>query len=226
MKRRVAAFGALLLVLALYLATNPLESQALAGSVGLNGSTVVVDQTRVMTVDALNSSYFGEAIPSGGSLTVSLVADPGGIDVLVLNQGNFSLWAQGGGGSYSTYAQSRLDVSNYSFAFAPARGGTYFVVLVSHQRSASTQALVRYSVTAPSYALAFLVPSSLGAVGILALALSLWSRGGKALPAQAQPRAPAADGPPAEPAAPSCAHCGSPLQPGSAFCPGCGRSQA
>jgi hypothetical protein len=217
------------LVLAAFLYLNPTLTSTLTSNLGAVGTETAYDRTRVVSIAPQNYSYVDAKLAPGDSLAVSLTSNPGNIDVLIMNQGNFSLWSQGGRGSYSTYPQSLLHVSNYSFVFKNEEASqTFFVVLVSHSSSQETETLVHAVVTRPSQLAPLLFPLLFCLVG--AAVLGLAARGGRKASGKPDSKHPAVRSPSAEPthastAVPRCRHCGATLVPGSAFCPSCGRSQ-
>lgn len=228
MKRRLAAVGAVLLILALYLAVSPITSDMLASTMGVTNYQTNYDRTDVLSVRPLNYSYFETTLTPGGTLGLSLSANPGDIDVLVMNQGNFSLWTRGGGTAYSTYPQSRLGVSNYSLTFESQSTGNYYIILVSHSTDQVTQVIVHRTVTSPSQFENFFLPIILGLVGVVLLGFA--SRRKKKKADAVEPPASPAPTAAAEEAAPQtadkfCSHCGAAFEAGAAFCPSCGKAQ-
>jgi hypothetical protein len=228
MKRRLAALAAILLIIALYLAANPTTSDMLTSSMGVTNYQTNYDRTDVLSVRPLNYSFFETSLTPGGTLGVSLSANPGNVDVLVMNQGNFSLWARGGEIGYSTYPQSRLGMANYSFVFGSQSTGNFYVILVSHSTDQTTQVIVHRVVTSPSQFESLFLPLVLGLVGVILLGFAR-RRTRKKGNATKQPAGPGPSPAADEPAAPAadkfCKHCGAAFESGAAFCPSCGKAQ-
>lgn len=223
MKKRTAALAATLLLLALFLFSNPAVAEMLVSNLGITSTETTYDRVSVVSIGPLNDSFFSTKLTPGSSLSVSLRANPGDIDVLLMNQGNFTLWGHGNGGSYSTYPQSRLAVSNYSFVFAnEEEEGQYYVILISHSPDQATQVLAHMVVTSPSQLGALILPLLLGSIGAVMMGYAVVGRRQGATKAgSARPSGKAV---PSSPSA-FCPHCGVALEPGVSFCPSCGRSR-
>jgi hypothetical protein len=229
MKRKTAALAAALLIAALYLFFNPGTLAPATGSLGIGGIQSVYDKTSVVAVEPLNYSYVAVNMATGDSLKVDMDANPGGLDVLLLNQGNFSSWVSSKGGSFDTYPQSALRVSNYSFAFTSSEPSqAFYILLVSHSASQISDALMHIQVTRTSDYSGTLFPLLFGLIGVVLMAYAFAGRrtgDGASRSAQQPPSLGQAQGVSAGSASPFCRHCGAALEPGNAFCPSCNRSQ-
>ncbi|MDG6901413.1 MAG: zinc ribbon domain-containing protein [Nitrososphaerota archaeon] len=228
MRRKTSLVGALLIVVALFLYVSPSVTAPLSPYLGQSSVDTVFDRNSVTPVAPLNYSFYGVNLTAGDSLTVSLTTNPGNIDVLLMNQGNFSLWSSGGKVSYSTYPESILHVSNYSFSFTnDGKPQEFFVVLVSHSSTEETTVLLHAVGTRPSQVSLLLFPFVFGLIGVVVLGLGLRGGGKKV---KTQPRTVAQAAPPAQAGlarvqSEFCRHCGAALHPGSQFCPSCNKSQ-
>jgi hypothetical protein len=177
MRRRVAALGALLIVFALFLYSNP----SLTVSFGLVTSDTVFDKTSLVSIAPQNFSFYEVNLQPGDALSVSLATNPGNVDVLLMNQGNFSQWSQRVRGSYSTYPESALHVSNYSFSFTSSEPAqNYFVVMVAHSANESTNVLLHAVATRPSQDSILLLPLIVAFLGLIILVFAVRSGGRKA----------------------------------------------
>lgn len=228
MRKKTAILGALLIAAAAYLYVTPSLTSPLAASLGQTGTDTVFDKNSVIPVSPQNSSFYEANLTKGESLVVTLMTNPGNIDVLLMNQGNFSLWSSGSAVSYSTYPESALHVSNYSFTFTnDERSQDFFVVFVSHSAAEPTEVLLHAKGTRPSQASLLVFPVVIGLVGFAVLGFAargggrrgarrVGGEGGSSRPAEAAQ---------AHVQVNACRHCGAALTPGSQFCPVCSKSQ-
>ena len=224
MRRRVAALGALLLLAAAFLYTNPSFGNPISASFGQAGQTTFLERNVLVRITSQNYSYYEVPLATGDSIAVSFAANPGGVDVFLMNQGNFTLWAASEQGSY-TYAEAALRVSNYSFEFTNmGQGQNFYVVLASHSAEA-TSVLMHVVGARPSQLTLLLLPSILGLIGVLSLAYGL--RGGRAKQESRKSEVGRSGPQPSSPPPPVefCRYCGAVLRPGSQFCLSCHRSQ-
>jgi len=226
MRRRTAAVGALLLVVAVYLYFNPSLTAPVSNSLGQMSTDNVYSYNSVVRVAPENFSYYPANLTSGDTLVVSLTSNPGNIDVLLMNQGNYSLWSSGNGVSFSTYPESALKVSNYSFSFTNnEKTQTFFIVFVSHS-TASTAVLLNTAATKPSEESILLVPFLVGFVGLVVLTVAFRGGGTKDEGEEDErTQQQTAQVSQAAPQVPNCRHCGAVLEPGNQFCPSCHKSQ-
>ena len=194
-----------------------------SSSLGLMGTDTVYDTNSVIRVAPQNFSSYPANLTSGDTLVVSLTSNPGDIDVLLMNQGNYSLWSSGTGVSYSTYPESALKVSNYSFSFTnDEKTQTFLIVLVSHS-AAPTEVLISAMATRPSAESLLLFPVLFGFVGIVVMGLAF--RGGGAKKEEEAEGGEEPAPPLVQSQTPKCRHCGAELQSGNQFCPSCHKSQ-
>ena len=229
MKRKTTALASIILIAGLYLFYSPGATSAMDSSLGIAVTQVVYDRTSVVVVAPQNYSFVSAKLQQGDSLNVVLTANPGNVDVLLMNQGNFSEWASSRGGSYGSYSQSALHVSNYTFSFIDTESTQlFYVVFLSHASNDVTTVLVHTVIERASYYFALLLSLTLCAVGAILLGYGLLS--GRSKQGQAHVGIPAVS--PPEPRAtfaetgPSlCRHCGAALMPGDSFCSSCGKSQ-
>ena len=229
MRKKTAAIGAILIILAAYLYVSPSITSPISASLGQVSTDTVFQHNSVIPIAPQNYSYYEANLTQGDSLVVTLTTNPSNVDVLIMNQGNFSLWASGKAVAYSTYPESVLHVSNYSFTFTNSeKSQNFYVVLVSHSASEPTEVLLQATGTRPSQFAILLFPVLVGFVGLIVLYVGL--RGGGPKDAKqdrkgkAKPTSTAASVQ-ARPLAATCVHCGAELKPGSQFCPVCNKSQ-
>lgn len=225
MRKRLAGLGVLLLLLALLTYLYPSTVSPLSASLGQTSVSTVLDKTNVISIQPEGSSSYFTNLSNGDSLAASMTTNPGNVDVLLMNQENFNLWNSSSRGSYSTYPQSALHVSNYSFTFTNSeQKQDFYVVLVSHSSAERTSVLLHVVVTRPSQVSLLLFPIIFGALGVVVL---LVARGGGARRPSApsgrmQSQSQKVQGSQGD----FCRHCGVALSPGAQFCPSCNRSQS
>lgn len=200
----------------------------LSSSLGQMGTETVFSTDKVIPIAPQSYGNYNASLMTGDTLAVTLTSNPGGIDVLLMNQGNFSLWSSSSKGSYFTYPESHLQVSNYSFTFTSSeKTQEFYVVLVSHSTT-PTEVLLQATSTRPSEESLLLFPLVSGFVGIVLLWAGVRG-GGKSEGAQkkgaAATQAPPTQASPSKAEGEFCRHCGAALRPGSQFCPACNRSQ-
>ena len=220
--------GAALLVVAIFLYFNTSLTIPFATLLGSSGTDMTFDRNNVIIIPPQSSSNYSASLANGDTLSVSLSTHPGNIDVLLMNQGNFSLWSSAARSSYSTYPESVLNVSNYTFTFTnQEKNQTFYLVAVSHSANDTTDVLLHAVGTRPSQAALLLLPILFGLVGILVLGVGLRGGGGtgKKTPSRTESAAPAVQAAKPVPQIGICRHCGAALEPGSDFCPSCNRSQ-
>jgi hypothetical protein len=228
LRRKTAFLGALLVIVALLLYFTPSVTTQLAGYLGPTGTDTLFNYNSVVTIPPQDSSPYNASLTTGDSLAVSLTTHPGNIDVILMNQGNFTLWSKGTGVSYQTYAESALNVSTYSFTFTnKEKTQTFYVVLVSHSSTESTEVLLHAIGSRPSQAGILLFPALFGVAGIVVLLIALRGGGPKV---EAKVKTPvstarAAQQPQTQVRSDFCRHCSAALKPGSDFCPSCNKSQ-
>jgi len=228
LRKKTSAVGAVLILAALFLYFSTSVTLPMVALLGPSGTDTVFDKNIVIPIAPQNYSFYDANLTNGDTLAVSLTTHPGNIDVLLMNQGNFSLWSSGAKVSYPTYSESSLNVSSYSFSFTNAeKTQTFYVVLVSHTPSESTEVLLQAIATRPSQSALLLFPALFGLAGVVVLGVGLRGGGAKGVE-KAKPQGPAAR--PAEAAQPKprsefCRHCGAALKAGSDFCPSCNKSQ-
>ena len=224
MRRKTLAVGAFLLILAAYTYLNPALTSPISSSLGSVSTDTVFSQNNVVPVAPQNFSYYKANLTKGYSLVVSLATNPGNVDVLLMNQGNFSLWSSNNGVSAATYPVSKLHVANYSFTFTNnERSQVFFVVLVSHSVNETTEVLLSTTATRPSQTALLLFPLLLGFLGVVIFGYGLGGGGKKEKQAEKGKTTPKPT--PKVDQTPRCKICGSTLKPGSQFCPNCGKSQ-
>jgi len=228
LRRTISAVGALLIIAAVFLYLNPSLNIPLSANLGQVGTETVFDRNVVVPIAPQGYSNYSVNLLTGDTLSVSLTTNPGNIDVLLMNQGNFSLWSSSTRGAYSTYPESHLQVSNYSFTFTSSeKPQDFYLVLVSHS-TAPTEVLLQATGTRPSQEALLLFPLIFGLVGIVVLAVGL--RGGGKKGAEQTQAAPTSQSRPTpatqtQPQSLFCRHCGAALKAGSQFCPACNKSQ-
>jgi len=228
MRRKTSAVGAVLIIAALVLYFNTSLTIPLVSLLGSSGTDTVFDRNSVIPIAPQNYSFYDANLTTGDTLAVSLTTHPGNIDVLLMNQGNFSLWSSGAKVSYSTYPESSLNVSSYSFSFTNTEETQiFYVVLVSHTATESTEVLMHAVGTRPSQSALLLFPVAFGLAGVVVLGVALRGGGGKGGGKTSLPGPAARGAQPAQSAArkDTCRHCGAALKPGSDFCASCNRSQ-
>ena len=227
MRRKTSTLGAVLLLIGIFLYFNAPLMVPLTTYLGSSGTDTVFDRNNVVIIPPQGSSSFNATLANGDTLSVALTTHPGNIDVLLMNQGNFSLWSASARSSYSTYSESVLDVSDYTFVFTNAeKNQTFYLVLVSHSSNDTTEVLLHAIGTRPSESALLLFPATFGLVGILVLGVGLRG-GGSKKEAAAKTAGPAAQARNSQPTSQAgvCRHCGAALKPGSNFCPSCNKSQ-
>ena len=216
------------MIVGLFLYFNASLTIPMVALLGSSGTATVFDRNIVVPIAPQNYSFYDANLTTGDTLAVTLTTHPGNIDVLLMNQGNFSLYSSGAKVSYPTYSESSLNVSSYSFSFTNnERSQTFYVVLVSHASSEPTEVLLHATGSRPSQSALLLFPVVFGLAGVVVIGVALrggGAKGGK----KANPKAPAAQA--AQSSLPKarsdiCRHCGAALKAGSDFCPSCNKSQ-
>lgn len=215
--------GIIALILGAYLVFSPPAYNAFSLGVGLSSQQTMLDRTSVVSLSGSNSSSIMVPLTPQDNLSASIQSNPRGIDFLLMNAGNYSLWSGKNSGSYQVYSQSKLNIGNYSFSFSTKYSDNYYLVFDSPAaRNVSTDVLVHILVvrmlTSPE---ASYVPTIVALLGVVLIALGSITgtkkqdvlEGHEALPSS----------PPATSA--RCQFCGTALNPGNIFCPVCKKSQ-
>lgn len=220
--------GAVLLIAGLFLYFTTSLTIPMVALLGPSGTSTVFDNNSVVQVPPQNYSAYPANLTTGETLIVSLTTHPGQIDVLLMNQGNYSLWHSGAQVTSSTYQVSSLNVSSYSFSFANnEKTQTFYVVLVSHTAAEPTEVLLHSVGTKPSQSALLLFPVVFGLAGVLVLGVALRGGGAKggAKANRQQPAVQAVQSAQLKARSDFCRHCGAALKAGSDFCPSCNKSQ-
>ena len=100
MRKRLALLGVLLLLAAALIYVYPSIASPISSGLGQNAISVVLDSTNVISIAPQGSNFYAANMSGGDTLAVSLTTNPGNVDVLLMNRGNFSLWSEGSKGSY------------------------------------------------------------------------------------------------------------------------------
>ncbi len=165
------------------------------------------------------------ALTPQDNLSASIQSNPSGMDFLLMNSGNYSLWSARGGTSYQVYSQSKLNIGNYSFSFSNTNPGNYYLVFDSTiARNMSTDVLVHIVVirtlVSPE---ADYLPTIVTLLGVVLIATG--SVTGRKRPeiVEGSHQESNIASIPVESA--KCQFCGEPTSPGAIFCPVCKRSQ-
>jgi hypothetical protein len=232
LKNRYVIPGAILLILALLVSTyfSAYLAQGL-NYVGVSNQSPQKEFNQFVHASAGQCSNVPFNLTTTDVMTASVQSNPGGIDVLIMNQGNFTSFEAGNcTGSTGVYPESRFNVTAYTFSFNETEGsGQYHLVFVVPHSASSADILVHMSIvrTVTTVEESYL-PYFLAVIGIILIGIGMISfpkrapPPPRAPPAQQRPQAPY---PAAAPAQVKCRYCGAALSPGQAFCPSCNRSQ-
>lgn len=218
------------MILGLYLAFSPPTFAALSYQVGLANQQTTLDKNYVLPLNESNYANLPVVLSPQDNLSVSMQANPGGIDFLFMNSGNYSLWSARNVSSYQVYSQSKLNVTNYSFSFSGyGSNQDYYLVFVSPGgRSGNTDVLLHMVVQSTSSVQeAGYVPFLIMIIGVALIGMGLFTRkksekverGRQVIDTLPEPTTIG------QSSTPKCQFCGASMNKGTLFCPACKRSQ-
>lgn len=227
MRRLFAVLGVIFLILGATLAIDSAIVQTASVVIGFSTQETVLDTgSRLYLVKPSGYTNVTLSLTSDDTLTAMVQANPSGIDLLLMNPGNFSNYASNSGSFYSIYPQSKFGLSNYSFTFnETGYSGNLVFVFVSHLPSSGGNTDVRFRanvVTTNTPSVLNYVPIGAAIFGLFLLALGLLTGfTGRKSGAQENQSAQSSR----NLVGSKCRFCGADLNPNSVFCPACKKSQ-
>ena len=243
MKIIYVVLGVVILLVGMFFLYSPSTFGQVAGFVGVQTTTTISSPPdRLIVVPYGNFSSFSASIPEKGTVTSTFTMDPPGLNIFVMNQGNFTLF---------TKNQTAFPIRSLLNASSPAslmltndQGSTnatyYFVIQNNSPTKQLSDVLLHYAITSPTSSLSgemyyALIPVIIG-IALIALGM-LPKKKPEVLPPpppqqeqQPQPQVSTikqttAQTSPSRPAVYTCKFCGVTMNPSEQFCPSCQRSQ-
>lgn len=219
--------GVIVLLLGVYLVFDLGPLLTASGFVGVSNQQTVYDANLVVPVRPSGYNNVSVELTPQDTLNASMHSNPGGIDFLLMNQGNFSNYAENNGSLYHVYTQSHLNISYYSFVLNDVGyNGKLYLVFVSHSQVSSGNTDVLLHVTV----IRTFVPSRLQYVpmGIAVVGVALIAYGaiaGQKKKIVREIPTPQSQDTSKEDSKVPCRFCGSPIDRSALFCPSCKKSQ-
>ena len=233
MKRIIFVVGVVVLIIGLVLYLSPTALSTLANDSGISGSVVNSNKALLLNVNPGNYTTELVTLSHNNNLNVSYDSEPAGIEFLLMNQGNYTLFASGSQSNVQVYSESKLNQSSDSFSFTPSSTSTqnYYLVFRSLPgRNVTTNLVLNLKVVAQVSAFDTLfIPYGLFAIALILLVFGIF--GGRRRNIAAASASLAQKGESGARAVQpisqaKCKFCNAPMPSGMVFCPSCGKSQS
>jgi hypothetical protein len=235
--------GVVILLVGMFFLYSPSTFGQVAGYAGVQTTTTISSPPdRLIVVPYGNFSFFSVSIPDKGTMTSTFDMNPPGLNIFVMNQGNFTLFTK----NQSAFPiRSMFNVSSpaslkLTYNQASTNVTYYFVIQDNNPAKQSSDVLLHYTITSQvslSGVMYYTLILVIIGIALIALGALPKSKPKEILPPpmpqqkqQPQPQVStiqqtAAQTPPTRPVICACKFCGATMNPNELFCPSCQRSQ-
>jgi hypothetical protein len=251
MKRAYAIAGVVLLIIAAFFTFYGSYLNQVLGLAGFTTQSTVFDKEYSVSMNSSGYSSVTFHLSPQDAMSASIQSSPRGLDILLMNAGNFSLFNQSNGQNRAVqvyYPQSVLNVTSspYNLSFNDSSTSGNYTLVFKNPRSGTTDVLARITIVnnAVSPEVSY-IPYAIAIIGILLIAVGAFSgnpkrrpvsmaagpqrpiagQGAQRPPHALGPQSLASPPPPPPTTPPRCKYCGATISGGQAFCPSCHRSQ-
>jgi hypothetical protein len=231
MKLLVLIIGIIILILGLVLYSSPLALSTLSNDSGVSGTVVTTTKILYLSVNPGNYTSQKISLNHNNNLIVSYESDPSGVDFLLMNQGNYTLFVSGVQSNVQVYNESELTRGNFSFSFNTnsANNQNYYLVFKALPgRNVTTGIKFNFEITDQVSDFNVLyIPYSILALGLMLILAGAFAgtRKKSVLPPAPTAQKGGTPGGTFSSNEVKCKFCGASMPSTQLFCPSCGKSQ-